>query len=570
MYRVPDNEPKPDEPGVDFIRKIVAADLASNKHDGRVVTRFPPEPNGFLHIGHAKAICLNFGIAEENDGGRCHLRMDDTDPTKEDMKYVEGIQRDIEWLGFDWGEHSYFASDYFGRLYEFAVELIKKGKAYVCDLDEASMREYRGTVTQAGKASPNRKRPVDENLVLFGRMRAGEFEDGARTLRAKIDMASPNMKMRDPPLYRIRRAAHYRTGDTWCIYPLYDFTHCLSDSIEGITHSLCSLEFENNRELYDWILDQVDVDCHPQQIEFARLKLSHTVMSKRRLLELVESGQVDGWDDPRMPTLAGLRRRGYTKEAIRGFCDRVGVARADSTVDLALLEHAIRDDLNTKTPRVMAVLRPIKVIIDNYPEAQTEEFDVPNFPDDPPKMGERKVPFSRELYIEQDDFMETPPKKYFRMTPGKEVRLRRAYIVKCERVEKNADGSIAAVHCTYDPDTRGGSAPDGRKVRGTIHWVSAQHAADAEVRLYETLFSSAAPAELQDFVADLNPSSIEVIGDAKVERSLAKAEVGGRYQFERLGYFAVDPDTTGDRPVFNRTVPLRDSWAKIMKKQGGG
>jgi len=563
------SENTPAEPGVDFIRKIVAEDIASGKHR-EIVTRFPPEPNGFLHIGHAKAICLNFGIAKENADSRCHLRMDDTDPTKEDMKYVEGIKRDIEWLGFEWGEHMYFASDYYERLYEFAVELIKNGKAYVCHLDEEQMREYRGTVTQAGKNSPDRDRSVDENLELLQKMRDGAFEDGVCTLRAKIDMASPNMKMRDPPIYRIRHETHYRTGDSWCIYPLYDFTHCLSDALEGVTHSLCSLEFENNRELYDWIIDALDTPATPRQIEFARLNLSHTVMSKRRLLKLVEEGKVRGWDDPRMPTISGLRRRGYTPESIRGFAERVGVARAASVVELALLEHAIRDDLNTKTPRVMSVLRPIKVIIDNYPEGQTEEFDVPNFPDDPPKMGNRKVPFSREIWIEEADFMEEPPKKYFRMTPGKEVRLRRAYIVKCESVEKNDDGSIKAVHCTYDPETRGGNAPDGRKIKGTIHWVSAEHAVDAEVRLYETLFSSASPADMEDFVSDLNPSSEEVLSNAKVEPTLANPEAGARYQFERLGYFAVDPDSADGRPVFNRTVPLRDSWAKLMKKQKKG
>jgi glutaminyl-tRNA synthetase len=551
----------------DFIRQIVEEDRASNKHQGRVCTRFPPEPNGYLHIGHAKSICLNFGLARDY-GGKCHLRMDDTNPEKEDIEYVESIKRDIRWLGFEWGADEYYASDYYGRLYDFAVELIRKGKAYVDSQPEEVIRKQRGGDRAEGKVqpgieSPHRNRPAGESLELFERMKNGEFDEGLHVLRAKIDMAHPNMKMRDPLMYRVKRAHHYRTGDRWCIYPFYDFAHCLSDSIEGITHSICTLEFENNRELYDWYLDQLEVPCHPQQIEFARLNLSQTVMSKRRLLELVKGGHVRGWDDPRMPTISAYRRKGYTPEAIRDFCDRIGVARRDNLVDVAMLEHCIREDLNTRVPRVMAVLRPISVVIDNYPEGKTEEFDAPSFPDDPPRMGSRKVPFSREIFIEEADFMENPPKKFFRLAPGAEVRLRWAYLVRCTSVDKDASGKVVRVHCTYDPETRGGSPPDGRKVKGTIHWVSATHAVDAEVRLYEPLLT-VDPNEVPDksFLELLNPKSLEAIEHAKLERSLSSAKAGDRFQFERTGYFCADPDSTDARKVFNRTVPLRDGWAK--------
>ena len=558
------------EPGLDFIRAKVAADVESGKHD-HPVTRFPPEPNGFLHIGHAKAICLGFGVAEEFKG-RCHLRFDDTNPAKEDQLYVDAIQNDIHWLGFDWGEHLYFASSYFLRLYEYAEALIKNGKAYVCDLSEEEIQEYRGTVKTPGKPSPYRDRSVDENLDLFRRMRAGDFEDGAKVLRAKIDMASPNMKMRDPLLYRIRRQYHHQTKDEWCIYPFYDFAHCLSDSLERITHSLCSLEFENNREVYDWVLDNLDVpQPQPRQTEFARLNLTHTVMSKRKLLQLVEEGLVSGWDDPRMPTIAGMRRRGYRPEAIRTFCDKVGVARANSVVDKALLESVVRDDLNPDTPRVMAVLRPIKLVVTNYPEGEEEFFDAPRLPDDPERLGTRKVPFSRELWIEASDFMEDPPRKYFRLAVGKEVRLRWAYLVTCTDFVKNEAGEVTEVHCTYDPETRGGNAPDGRKVKGTIHWVSAQHAVDAEVRLYDHLFKVENPDTTPgvDFKDELNENSLEAVTSAKLEQSLGSAAPGDRVQFERTGYFIVDPDSTADRPIFNRIVALRDGWAKLVKKTGG-
>ncbi|MCC7380557.1 MAG: glutamine--tRNA ligase/YqeY domain fusion protein [Deltaproteobacteria bacterium] len=561
----------PGEGPSNFIRQIIDGDQANQKYGGRVATRFPPEPNGFLHIGHAKSICLNFGLARDY-GGRCNLRMDDTNPEKEDMAYVEAIQKDVRWLGFEW-DGLYFASDYYGKLYELAELLIKKGKAYVCSLNEEEIRQFRGTVKQPGRPSPHRARSVDENLDLFRRMRGGEFEDGAHTLRAIIDMASPNMKMRDPLLYRIRHTQHYRTGDAWCIYPMYDWAHCISDAIEGITHSICTLEFENNRELYDWFLDQVSEALpkpHPQQIEFARLNLSHTVMSKRKLLRLVNEKLVSGWDDPRMPTLAGFRRRGVTPEAIREFCDKIGVARADSVVDVALLEHTIRDDLNQKVPRVMAVLRPLKLIIDNYPEGQVEEFEAPNFPDDPPRMGSRRVAFSRELFIEREDFMENPPKKYFRLAPGQEVRLRWSYLVTATRVEKDAQGEVVAVHCTYDPATRGGNPPDGRKVKGTIHWVSAASAVDAEVRLYDYLFREDLDSdEDADFAAQLNPGSLERLA-TKVEASLARAEPGTRFQFERQGYFFADPEESRpSAPVFNRIVALRDSWSKIAKAGSG-
>ncbi len=555
-------------PSSDFVRNIVVEDLKTNKYGGRVHTRFPPEPNGYLHIGHAKSICLNFGIAAQY-GGLCNLRFDDTNPSKEDVEYVDSIQDDVRWLGFDWDDRLFYASDYFEQLYEYALQLIKKGKAYVCDLSADEIREYRGTLTEPGKDSPYRNRSVEENLGLFERMRAGEFDDGSRVLRAKIDMASPNLSMRDPVMYRILRATHHRTGDEWCIYPMYDFTHCLSDSIEGITHSICTLEFENNRPLYDWFLDELDV-YHPQQIEFARLNLSYTVMSKRKLLSLVEDGVVTGWDDPRMPTLSGLRRRGYTPEAIRNLCGRIGVARADSIVDITFLEHCIREDLNQRAPRVMGVLRPLKVVIDNYPEDQVEEMEARNNPQDP-SMGTRKVPFSRVLYIERADFREDPPKKFFRLAPGREVRLRYAYFITCVGVVKDEQtGEVVELHCTYDPATRGGSSPDGRKVRGTLHWVSAAHALEAEVRLYDGLFVKANPLDEKDgsdFKSHLNPNSLETLASCRVEPSLAGALPGSRYQFERQGYFCVDPDSSGGTLVFNRTVSLRDTWAKIEKAQ---
>jgi glutaminyl-tRNA synthetase len=555
----------------DFIRNIIKEDLKANKNNGRVVTRFPPEPNGYLHIGHAKSICINFGIALENEGGICHLRFDDTNPSKEDIEYIESIKSDIRWLGFDWGEHLYYASDYFEKLYEYAVQLIKDGKAYVCSLSTDQIREYRGTLTEPGKDSPYRTRSVEENLDLFERMRAGEFEDGSHVLRAKIDMASPNLNMRDPILYRIRHESHHRTFDKWCIYPTYDFAHCLSDSIEGITHSICTLEFEDHRPLYDWVLNELNVDCHPQQIEFARLNLSYTVMSKRKLRELVEQGYVDGWDDPRMPTISGLRRRGYTPEAIRNFCERIGVAKSNSIVDITLLEHCIREDLNLRAPRVMAVLYPLRVIIDNYPEDQVEELDAENNPEDP-SIGTRKIPFSRVVYIEQDDFREDPPKKFFRLAPGREVRLKHAYYIKCVQVVKDEQtGKVIELHCRYDPETRGGWSSDGRKVKGTLHWVSARHALEAEVRLYDHLFIKADPYDVKrgsDFKANLNPNSLEKLTSCRVEPSLAGARPGSRYQFLRQGYFCVDSvDSRDEALVFNRIVSLRDSWAKIEKAQ---
>ena len=548
----------------DFIRDIVARDLEAGKNGGRVVTRFPPEPNGYLHIGHAKSICLNFGVAAENPGGVCHLRFDDTNPTREDVEYTQSIVEDVRWLGYDWGEHLYYASDYFDRLYDYALQLIRAGDSYVCSLSAEEIREYRGTLTEPGRDSPYRGRSIEENLDLFQGMRAGEFEDGAHVLRAKIDMASPNLNMRDPVLYRILKATHHRTGDGWCIYPMYDFAHGLSDSIEGVTHSLCTLEFEDHRPLYDWILDRLEVDCHPQQIEFARLNLNYTVMSKRRLLELVGKGYVAGWDDPRMPTISGLRRRGYTPEAIRSFCERVGVTRRDNVVDVALLEHCIREDLNRQATRVMAVLRPLRVVIDNYPEGQVEELDSVNNPEDP-DVGSRKVPFSRALYIERDDFMEDPPKDFFRMAPGREVRLKDAYYVTCVDVVKDpATGEVVELHCTYDPETRGGQSSDGRKVKGTSHWVSADHSIEAEVRLYDRLFSMPDP-DPSDLGAHLNPGSLEVLASSRLEPSLAGAAPGSGYQFLRQGYFCVDPDSTPKRLVFNRTVALRDSWAKAAK-----
>ena len=556
-----------------FIKYIIEEDLKIGKNDGKVLTRFPPEPNGYLHIGHAKSICLNFGLAAEYHG-LCNLRYDDTDPSKESIEYVASIKEDVRWLGFDWQDREYYASNYFEQLFEYAVQLIKAGNAYIDSLSAEEIRQYRGTLTRPGKNSPYRERSIEENLDLFERMRAGEFRDGAHVLRAKIDMASPNMIMRDPTLYRIRHVSHYRTGKMWCIYPMYDFTHCLSDSIEGITHSICTLEFEINRQLYDWVLEHLNVECHPRQIEFARLNLSFTVLSKRKLIRLVEDGHVSGWDDPRLPTISGLRRRGYTPKAIRSFCDRIGVAKADSMVDMALLEYCIREDLNKHAPRVMGVLRPLKVVIDNYPENEEEALEAVNNPGDP-SMGTRKVPFSRELYIERDDFMEDPPKKFFRLAPGREVRLRYAYFITCVDVIKDPDtGEIIELHCTYDPATRGGDAPDGRKVKGTLHWVSVNHAITAQVRLYDHLFAKENPNEVEagkDFAAYLNPTSIEILNDCKLEPSLAAAKPSSLCQFERLGYFCVDAkDSTPDRLVFNRTVTLRDTWAKILKAQRHG
>ena len=544
----------------DFIRAIIADDLATGRHE-QIVTRFPPEPNGYLHIGHAKSICLNFGIAKENANARCHLRFDDTNPTKEEQEYVESIKDNVRWLGFDWGEHLYFASDYFEQIYQYAEHLITTGKAYVCDLSAEDTRAYRGTLTEPGKNSPYRDRAVEENLDLFRRMRAGEFPDGARVLRAKIDMASGNMNMRDPVLYRILHASHHRTGDTWCIYPMYDYTHPISDALEGVTHSLCTLEFADHRPLYDWTLDNLPVPCHPRQIEFARLNLSYTVVSKRKLLQLVNDAHVSGWDDPRMPTLSGIRRRGYTPAALRSFCDKIGVAKKDSMVDVALLEHCVREDLNETAVRVMGVLAPLKVVITNYPEGRTEDLPAQNHPHKP-EMGERTVPFGREIYIEREDFMEEPANKFFRLAPGREVRLRYAYFIKCEQVIKDeASGEIIELHCTYDPATLGGSAPDGRKVKGTIHWVSAVHGMPAEVRLYDRLFTEENPdAGEADFKTFVNPESLVVLRDCLVEPSLANAQPGSHYQFERQGYFCVDSkDSMDGRPVFNRTVTLRDN-----------
>jgi glutaminyl-tRNA synthetase len=553
---------------IDFIRTIIEEDIRTGRYGGRVHTRFPPEPNGYLHIGHAKSICLNFGVAEEY-GGLYNLRFDDTNPTKEEVEYVESIKKDIRWLGFDWGDREYYASDYFEQLYEYAVKLIKKGKAYVDDLSADDIREYRGSLTTPGIESPYRDRLVEENLDLFQRMRDGEFADGSRVLRAKIDMSSGNVNLRDPVLYRILHATHHRTGDDWCIYPMYDFAHGQSDSIEGITHSLCTLEFQDHRPLYDWFLDELEI-YHPQQIEFARLNLSYTLMSKRKLLRLVEEGYVKGWDDPRMPTLSGLRRSGYTPEAIRAFIDRVGVAKNDSVVDIALLEHTIRQDLNIRTPRRMGVLRPLKVVIDNYPDDLVEEMEAINNPEDP-NMGTRKVPFSKVLYIEKDDFREDPPKKYFRLAPGREVRLRYAYFITCvDFVKDEQTGEVIELHCTYDPATRGGDAPDGRKVKATLHWVSAAHAVKVEARLYDRLFLKANPEDIEegeDFISNLNPNSLEVLDRCYVESNISKAEPGEIYQFERQGYFYVDLDSAPGKLVFNRTVSLRDSWAKIERAQ---
>lgn len=552
-----------------FIRTMVAEDVKAGKNGGRVMTRFPPEPNGYLHIGHAKSICLNFGLAAEF-GGLCNFRFDDTNPGKEEVEYVDSIMYDVHWLGFDWEDRLYHASDYFDQLYEWAVYLIKTGKAYVDSLNADQIREYRGTLTEPGRESPDRNRPVEENLDLFQRMRAGEFEDGKYVLRAKIDMASPNLNMRDPVMYRIRNVPHHRTGDKWCIYPMYDYAHGQSDAIEGITHSICTMEYEDHRPLYDWFLDNLPVPSHPQQIEFARLNLTYTVMSKRKLLQLVQEKHVAGWDDPRMPTLAGMRRRGYTPEAIRNFCERIGVGKRESLVDLALLEYCVREDLNLKAQRVMGVLRPLKVVIDNYPEGEVEYLDAINNPEDP-AAGTRKVPFSRVLYLEREDFMENPPKQFFRLAPGREVRLRYAYFIKCTDVVKDDKGEVVELHCTYDPATRGGDAPDGRKVKATLHWVSASHAVEAELRLYDKLFLKPNPAddkEGPDFKAHINPDSLEVVTSCKLEPSLAEADPATRYQFERVGYFCMDPDSTRDKPVFNRTITLRDTWAKVAKAEG--
>jgi len=548
-----------------FIRDIIIADLGSNKFNGRVQTRFPPEPNGYLHLGHAKSTYLNFGLAAEF-GGRTNLRFDDTNPEKEEQEYVDSIIRDVEWLGWKW-DGLYYASDYFDQLYEWAIQLIKAGKAFVCDLSAEEVRQYRGSLTEPGKESPYRNRSAQENLDLFERMRAGEFPDGARTLRAKIDMASPNLNMRDPVIYRILRATHHRTGDKWCIYPMYDYAHGQSDSIEHITHSICTLEFEDHRPLYNWFIEQLGI-FPSQQIEFDRLNVTYTLLSKRKLLQLVQEGHVNGWDDARMPTISGIRRRGYTPESLRNFCAAIGASKTNGIIELGMLEHFVREDLNRRAPRVMAVLRPLKVIIDNYPEGKVEHLEVVNNPEDP-SAGTRDVIFSRELYIEQDDFREDPPKKFFRLSPGSEVRLRGGYFIKCAHVIKDATGAITEVHCTCDPETRSGNAPDGRKVKATIHWVSADHAVDAEVRLYENLFLKEDPnavEEGQTFLDNLNPNSLEILHNCKLERSLAKAEAGDRFQFERLGYFCVDPDTTSERLVFNRTVPLRDTWAKIESR----
>jgi len=564
----------PDAPPLDFVRAIVLEDVRQGKNGGKVITRFPPEPNGYLHIGHAKSICLNFGIAQEF-GGKCNLRFDDTNPVKEDREYINSIQEDVAWLGFKWGDRPCYASEYFDTLYEWAVLLIKAGKAYVDDLTGDQIREYRGTLTAPGKDSPHRNRPVAENLDLFERMRKGEFPDGSRTLRAKIDMASPNLNLRDPVLYRILHASHPHVGDKWCIYPMYDYAHGQGDWVEGVTHSICTLEFENHRPLYDWCLEALrdsgasvpGVAYQPRQYEFARLNLTYTMLSKRKLIDLVKNGHVKGWDDPRMPTICGYRRKGYTPEAIRSFAQEVGVGKFNAIIDISRLENALRDDLNRRALRRMAVLHPMKVVIDNYPDGQTEELDAVNNPEDP-DAGTRKVPFSKVLYIEQDDFREVPPPKYFRLTPGQEVRLRYAYFVKCTHVTKNDKGEVTEIHCTYDPATRGGDSPDGRKVKGTIHWVSAQHAIDAEVRLYDHLFKSPDPEEVPEgktYLDNLNPESLVVLPNAKLEPSLKDVEVSSKYQFERVGYFSVDYDSKPGKPVFNRAVSLKDTWAKVEK-----
>ena len=559
------------ETSVDFVRGIIADDNRSGKFDGRVMTRFPPEPNGYLHIGHAKSICLNFGVAAEF-GGACNLRFDDTNPSKEEVEFVRSIQEDVRWLGFDWGENLFYASDYFGQLFDYAIRLIEKGKAYVCDLTSDEVREYRGNLTEPGKESLYRDRSIEENLDFFRRMRAGEFEEGAHTLRAKIDMASPNLNLRDPVLYRTLKETHHRTGDEWPIYPMYDFAHGQSDSIEHITHSVCTLEFEDHRPLYDWFLDELDI-YHSQQIEFARLNLTHTVLSKRRLIQLVDDGNVNGWDDPRLPTISGLRRRGYTPEAIREFCDRIGVAKRDNTVSIALLEHALRDDLNKRSPRVMGVLDPLKVVIENYPEGKSEDIVSVNNPEDM-SMGERNIPFSRIVYIEKDDFREEPPPKFYRLSPGREVRLKDAYYITCTGVVKDeTTGEVIELRATYDPDTHGGTSSDGRKVRGTSHWVSADHAVDAEVRIYDHLFSTEDPDDVPDggtFIENLNPESLVVLKSCKLEQGLDKAKPGERFQFLRQGYFCVDPDSTLEAPVFNRTVPLRDTWSRMNQARKKG
>jgi len=552
-------------PPANFIRNIIAQDLKENKNDGRVHTRFPPEPNGYLHIGHAKSICLNFGIADENERGVCNLRFDDSNPEKESLEYVEAIKEDVRWLGFDWQDRLFFASDYYQQLYDYAVFLINAGKAYVESLGPDEIREYRGTLTSPGKESPDRSRSIEENLELFEKMRAGEFEDGKYILRARIDMASPNMNLRDPAIYRIKRSHHYRTGDEWCIYPMYDFTHGISDALEGITHSLCTLEFEDHRPLYDWFLEQLEVPCHPQQIEFSRLNLNYTVTSKRKLNELVTRGDVDGWDDPRMLTIAGMRRRGYTAAAIRYFCERIGVTKNDTVLDMSVLENCVREDLDKTTRRVMGVLNPLRVVIENYPEGQSEELDAPYHPNDP-DIGSRKIPFSKVIYVERDDFMQEPPRKFFRLGPGREVRLRYAYFITCNDFVKDENGEVIELRCTYDPLTKGGNAPDGRKVKGTIHWVSAEHALEAEVRLYDRLFNDPEPdsnKHEQDWKEFLNTDSRKILNNAKLEPSLATAIAGDQFQFERLGYFNVDDkDSSAGKPVFNRTITLRDSWAK--------
>lgn len=549
-----------------FIRQIITEDLKRNKNDGRVHTRFPPEPNGYLHVGHAKSICLNFGIADEFKGGLCNLRFDDTNPEKESVEYTEAIMEDIRWLGYSWEDRLYYASDYFEQLYEYAVHLIKDNKAYVDSHSADEIREHRGTLTEPGRESPYRNRTVEENLDLFTRMRAGEFNEGEHVLRARIDMSSPNINMRDPVIYRIKKAHHHRTGDKWCIYPMYDYTHCISDALEGITHSLCTLEFEDHRPLYDWFLDQLPVPCHPQQIEFARLNLNYTVTSKRKLNELVTEGHVGGWDDPRMPTITGMRRRGYTPTSIRDFCERIGLTKNDTVIDMSVLENCVREDLDKTTRRVMAVLKPLRVVITNYPEGITEELDAPYHPARP-EMGSRRVPFSRVIYIEQDDFMEDPPKKFFRLGPGREVRLRYAYFIRCDEVIKDRDGRIVELLCSYDPETRGGNAPDGRKVKGTIHWVSDEQAFPAKIRLYDRLFTVPDPGRAEDWRSLLNPDSVEIIESALVEPVLAEALPEERFQFERLGYFCVDRrDSSRDCPVFNRTVTLRDSWVKEARK----
>ncbi len=559
------------ETSVDFVRGIIADDNRSGKFDGRVITRFPPEPNGYLHIGHAKSICLNFGLAAEF-GGACNLRFDDTNPSKEEVEFVRSIQEDVRWLGFDWGENLFYASDYFGQLYDYAIRLIEKGKAYVCDLTSDEVREYRGNLTKPGKDSPYRGRSIEENLDLFRRMRVGEFEEGAHTLRAKIDMASPNLNLRDPVLYRILKETHHRTGDEWPIYPMYDFAHGQSDSIEHITHSVCTLEFEDHRPLYDWFLNELDI-YHSQQIEFARLNLTHTVLSKRRLIQLVDEGYVNGWDDPRLPTISGLRRRGYTPEAIRDFCDLIGVAKRDNTLSIALLEHALRDDLNKRSPRVMGVLDPLKVVIENYPEGKSETIVSVNNPEDM-SMGERNIPFSRTVYIEKDDFREEPPPKFYRLSPGREVRLKDAYYITCTGVVKDeTTGEVIELRCTYDPETYGGTSSDGRKVRGTSHWVSADHAVDAEVRIYDHLFSTEDPDDVPDggtFIDNLNPESLVVLKSCKLEQGLDQAKPGERFQFLRQGYFCVDPDSTPEAPVFNRTVALRDTWSRMDQARKKG